>query len=144
MVTYLGSQQNATLLRNYFRNQADSGKLWLAVGTGLDSWDSQLPEANPATTKLQNEVCRVKIESSDIQLVDVSQTTSQDDVITDNSRTLRILGNVICPLKPLREYGLFFDGNSSKDTGTLHTYDIHSKVVLSQLNLYMKYIYINF
>lgn len=145
MITINGKIINAKSIKTYLSDLASQDKLWLAVGSGLDSWDQNLPTPSNSTIRLVNEILRVKIDENDIVLVD-PDTNPENDTITDSGSVIRILGNVVCPLKPLREYGLFIDENSSGqiNTGTLYTYDVHPKVVLGQLNLYMKYIYINF
>lgn len=143
MITINGSRQNAKLIKEYLVNLATQNKLWLAVGTGQDSWDNSLPTVSPTTTRLVKEVLRVAVKETDIEIVD-QQTNPEDDMITDSGTTVRILGNIVCPLKPLREYGLFINATEEINSGNLYTYDVHPKVILGQLNLYMKYIYINF
>lgn len=143
MITINGSRQNAKLIKEYLVNLATQNKLWLAVGTGQDSWDNSLPTVSSTTTRLVKEVLRVAIKETDIEIVD-QQTNPEDDTITDSGTTVRILGNIVCPLKPLREYGLFIDATEEIDSGSLYAYNVHPKVILGQLNLYMKYIYINF
>ena len=146
MVVINGSYQNANAIKDYLVNQATQGKLYLAVGTGLDSWDDSLPAANTSTTRLANEAARSSIKASDIVLIDSEKSTPDDDVIgtAGSSNVIRILGNIVCPLKPLREYGLFVDASDTLNSGLLYSYDVHSKIVLGQLHLYMKYIYLNF
>lgn len=143
MVTTNGSIQNAKLVQEYLKNLAEQEKLWLAVGTGNDLWDNSLPTVIKNTVKLTNECFRVKVNPDDIVLVEVDKT-ADDDIVTDSGTTIRILGNIVCPMKPLREYGLFIDGTEIADSGILYSYDVHSKIVLGQLNLCLKYVYINF
>lgn len=147
MVTNYGSIQNAQLAKDYLTQQAEQGKLWLEVGTGNDSWDSNIPEPTKDISKLTNGIHRVAIEPTDIQYVIIGQGVKNpdDDVVsTDPTSIIRVLGNVAYPLKPLREYGLFCDGTETVGSGLLYLYDRHPKIVLAQLQLYMKYIYINF
>lgn len=143
MITNNGSIQNAELIKEYLTNLAINEQLYLAVGTGSDSWDTQLPTTNKNTTKLVNEIYRIKISSNDIVSVEVSDNADNDTIVS-SSNTIRIHGDIVCPMQPLREYGLFINASDAKDSGTLYSYDVHSKIVLGQLNLYMKYIYINF
>ena len=143
MITMNGSIENSKLIYNYLTNLAENDKLWLAVGSGEDSWDTSLPIVDKNITKLVKEVSRSKVEKDDIVIVD-QKSNPDEDTIVDSGSTIRVLGNIVCPLTPLREYGLFINGDETKDSGTLYSYDVHPKVVLGQLNLYMKYVYINF
>lgn len=146
MITLNGNYQNTKLVKDYLVEMATQNKLWLAMGSGNDSWDENLPTSvtNKDRLQLVKEVVRVKVEPDDIQLVAPESDPDSDIIVDDAATTIRVLGNIVCPLIPLREYGLFINASETVNTGKLYAYDVHPKVILGQLHLYMKYVYINF
>lgn len=133
----------------FLKENAEKGQLYFAVGGGDSNWDSG---SDPAAltvkrTQLVKEFSngRVPISVEDIQYVIPadSYTGSEESVSTEPTLMIRVNANINIP-ETVREYGLFINASSISNSGDLLVYDIHPKIVLGQLNLYMKYIYINF
>lgn len=91
-------------------------KYW-AVGQGLASWDSSLPEPSPSNTKLVNEIGRVEIVSSEIKYLDGSGNYT--DSPTNKIEISHTFGENECN-GTWREFGIF-GGNASttKDSGIM-------------------------
>lgn len=145
IITNTGSKLEMKLIRDWLIDLANSNQLWLAVGSGDSTWDANgIPTPQSSQTQLVNEVYRVKVNPSDIQYITTSSTDPENDVIsTDTTNTLRVLGIINFPQTAFREYGLFVEGTSTANSGSLYIYGTHTKIILGQLNVYMKYIYIN-
>lgn len=93
------------------------GLSYWAVGQGLASWDSSLPNPSPSDSKLTNEVGRVQILSTDIKYIDGSNNYSETPTnIIEISHTF---GTEDCN-GTWREFGIF-GGNatSTKDSGIM-------------------------
>lgn len=141
----------AELMHSFLVRLAESGNLWFAIGEGSSAWDSS---ANPekdfesiydSRTKLTVETRRVVVKPEDIVFVEADSTTGDESPAATGviTKTIRINANVNHQ-GVVREYGLFINANSNADSGELCLYAVHPKIQLGQLNLYMKYMYINY
>lgn len=142
VITDIGKSINATAIKQHFMQEADAGILWLAVGSGNSSWDNNPQSPATTTTKLVNEVGRFKVSSSNIKFV-TQGSNPDEDVISENpTNLLRISSEVILPESEIREYGLYTDGASTADSGKLYLYGTNPLIRLNQLNMFIKYLYI--
>ena len=137
---------------NLLKSVAEDGQLWFAVGEGSSDWDSASGGVDSVAltqdrTKLVSEIKRVKIEPEDIVFViqgeNYDGSESEDIISEEPTQMIRINANINVQAT-LREYGVFLNSTEHEDSGDLLAYDVHPKIVLGQLNLYMKYIYLNF
>lgn len=118
--------------------------LWFAVGSGSDSWDvTSIPSPTVSDVKLTNEIYRVKLDLSE-SMKYVLEDSDPDVISAEPTSVIRILGTSNTVGSPIREYGLFNgDATQAKDSGTLILKGTHPKIVLAQLTVFMKYIYID-
>ncbi len=103
----------AGLLAN---RQGLRGILYWAVGTGDPAWDAAPPAIDPATTELQAEIYRKRLDPSQMTYDSSSRTIAVSVVFGPNEA-----------IGTLREFGLF-GGDSSPRTGSgfLINYTIHA------------------
>lgn len=94
-----------------------SGLTHWAVGQGLASWDSSLPNPSPSETKLTKEIGRVALLPNEIKYV--SSGNNYSDTPTNILEISHTFGENDCN-GTWREFGIF-GGNSSdtKDSGVM-------------------------
>lgn len=122
------------LIASLMKGEADiDGILYLAIGTGQDSWDETNPTASSAAEQLSNEVFRHPIDASEITFID---QLDQPSLVPTNRLEVRVnfSGAEIVggSYLSLREFGLFGgDADDTPNSGMLINYVIHPRIDLT-------------
>ena len=110
------------------RDPALSGILFFAVGAGNPAWDATRTPANPAATRLHNEILRQAVPAADIHYLD-----DHDEPTSQPASRIQIAAQFTWPdqHQTLREFGLFGgDATDMRDSGYLVNYVIHPRLHL--------------
>jgi hypothetical protein len=96
--------------------------LFLAVGEGVEAWDTGDVKAEPTAVRLHAERARYRVGESDVRFID-----GANRVTPEPTSRLMIEVGLAVPAGGwvLREFGLFGSASSTPDTGYLVNYVVH-------------------
>jgi hypothetical protein len=106
-------------------NTTPGGALYIAVGTGQESWDRLLPPYRRGTVRFAREIARKAVAPEDVHCLDDAGVVAES--ITPHLRlSVRFEGAE--GSGSLRELGLFAQASGERNSGTLLSYFMHAAI----------------